>query len=60
MKPDLVDGIFQNIMVEKAACFPDQVRGYQHWQGEGNHQTDVPILHRIVPTFIVTSQPTGR
>jgi len=40
-------GIFQNIMVEKLPVSLIKFAVINHWQGEGNYQTEVRILSPI-------------
>src|SRR5437773_2735593 len=52
-------GIFQNIMVEKLPVSLIKFAVINHWQGEGNHQTEVRILFPDRSNLVVTSQPTA-
>jgi hypothetical protein len=52
-------GIFQNIMVEKLPVSLIKFAVINHWQGEGNHQTEVRILSPDRHNLVVTSQPTA-
>jgi hypothetical protein len=52
-------GIFQNIMVEKLPVSLIKFAVINHWQGEGNHQTEVRILSPDRSNLVVTSQPTA-
>src|SRR5213592_1922338 len=51
-------GIFQNIMVEKLPVSLIKFAVINHWQGEGNHQTEVRIMSPDKKNIVVTSQPT--
>ena len=51
-------GIFQNIMVEKLPVSLIKFAVINHWQGEGNHQTEVRIMSPDKQNLVVTSQPT--
>lgn len=51
-------GIFQNIMVEKLPVSLIKFAVINHWQGSGNHQTEVRILSPDRLNVVVTSQPT--
>ena len=51
-------GIFQNIMVEKLPVSLIKFAVINHWQGQGNHQTEVRILAPDKQNLVVTSQPT--
>ena len=51
-------GIFQNIMVEKLPVSLIKFVVINHWQGEGNHQTEVRIMSPDKQNLVVTSQPT--
>jgi hypothetical protein len=51
-------GIFQNIMVEKLPVSLIKFAVINHWQGAGDHQTEVRILAPDRTNVIVTSQPT--
>jgi hypothetical protein len=51
-------GIFQNIMVEKLPVSIIKFAVINHWQGQGNHQTEVRILSPNKSDLVVTSQPT--
>ena len=51
-------GIFQNIMVEKLPVSLIKFAVINHWQGEGNHQTEVRIMSPDKKNMVVTSQPT--
>ncbi|MGH9819556.1 MAG: DUF6941 family protein [Pyrinomonadaceae bacterium] len=52
-------GIFQNIMVEKLPVSLIKFAVINHWQGAGNHQTEVRILSPDRAGLVVTSQPTA-
>jgi hypothetical protein len=52
-------GIFQNIMVEKLPVSLIKFAVINHFQGEGNHQTEVRILSPDRSNLVVTSQPTA-
>ena len=52
-------GIFQNIMVEKLPVSLIKFAVINHWQGAGNHQTEVRILFPDRSNLVVTSQPTA-
>lgn len=52
-------GIFQNIMVEKLPVSLIKFAVINHWQGAGNHQTEVRILSPDKSNLVVTSQPTN-
>lgn len=52
-------GIFQNIMVEKLPVSLIKFAVISHWQGAGNHQTEVRILSPDKTNLVVTSQPTS-
>ena len=52
-------GIFQNIMVEKLPVSLIKFAVINHWQGAGNHQTEVRILSPDKVNLVVTSQPTA-
>lgn len=51
-------GIFQNIMVEKLPVSLIKFAVINHWQGAGDHQTEVRILSPDKTNLVVTSQPT--
>jgi hypothetical protein len=51
-------GIFQNIMVEKLPVSLIKFAVINHWQGTGNHETEVRILSPDRSNLVVTSQPT--
>ena len=51
-------GIFQNIMVEKLPVSLIKFAVINHWQGEGNYQTEVRIMSPDKQNLVVTSQPT--
>lgn len=51
-------GIFQNIMVEKLPVSLIKFAVINHWQGVGNHETEVRILSPDKSNLVVTSQPT--
>src|SRR5687768_16356991 len=51
-------GIFQNIMVEKLPVSLIKFAVINHWQGSGDHQTEVRILSPDKANLIVSSQPT--
>jgi hypothetical protein len=51
-------GIFQNIMVEKLPVSLIKFAVINHWQGAGDHQTEVRILAPDRTNVVVTSQPT--
>ena len=51
-------GIFQNIMVEKLPVSIVKFAVINHWQGEGNHSTEVRIMSPDKMNLVVTSQPT--
>jgi hypothetical protein len=52
-------GIFQNIMVERLPVSLIKFAVINHWQGDGNHQTEVRILSPDRSNLVVTSQPTA-
>jgi hypothetical protein len=52
-------GIFQNIMVEKLPVSLIKFAVINHWQGAGNHQTEVRIMSPDKQNLVVTSQPTS-
>lgn len=52
-------GIFQNIMVDKLPVSLIKFAVINHWQGEGNHQTEVRILSPDRSNLVVTSQQTA-
>jgi hypothetical protein len=52
-------GIFQNIMVERLPVSLIKFAVINHWQGQGNHQTEVRILSPDKSNLVVTSQPTA-
>jgi hypothetical protein len=52
-------GIFQNIMVEKLPVSLIKFAVINHWQGSGNHETEVRILAPDKANMVVTSQPTS-
>lgn len=52
-------GIFQNIMVEKLPVSLIKFAVINHWQGSGNHQTEVRILSPDRLNLVVTSQATS-
>ena len=52
-------GIFQNIMVEKLPVSLIKFAVINHWQGSGNHETEVRILAPDKVNMVVTSQPTS-
>ena len=52
-------GIFQNIMVEQLPVSLIKFAVINHWQGEGQHQTEVRILSPDKNSLVVTSQPTA-
>src|SRR6188508_3118909 len=52
-------GIFQNIMVERLPVSLIKFAVINHWQGQGNHQTEVRILSPDKANLVVTSQPTA-
>ncbi len=51
-------GIFQNIMVEKLPVSLIKFAVINHWQGQGNHETEIRILSPDKSNMVVTSQPT--
>src|SRR3954452_4781147 len=51
-------GIFQNIMVEKLPVSLIKFAVINHWQGQGNHESEVRILAPDKSNLVVTSQPT--
>ncbi len=51
-------GIFQNIMVEKLPVSLIKFAVINHWQGSGDHQTEVRILAPDKSNVVVSSQPT--
>lgn len=51
-------GIFQNIMVEKLPVSLIKFAVINHWQGAGDHETEVRILSPDKSNLVVTSQPT--
>jgi hypothetical protein len=52
-------GIFQNIMVEQLPVSLIKFAVINHWQGVGQHQTEVRILSPDKNNLVVTSQPTA-
>jgi hypothetical protein len=52
-------GIFQNIMVEQLPVSLIKFAVINHWQGVGQHQTEVRILSPDKSNLVVTSQPTA-
>ena len=52
-------GVFQNIMVERLPISLIKFAVINHWQGDGDHQTEVRILSPDKSNLIVTSQPTS-
>jgi len=51
-------GIFQNIMVEKLPVSLIKFAVINHWQGSGDHQTEIRILSPDKSNLVVSSQPT--
>lgn len=51
-------GVFQNILVEKLPVSLIKFAVINHWQGEGNHQTEVRIMSPDKRNLVVTSQTT--
>jgi len=51
-------GIFQNIMVEKLPVSLIKFAVINHWQGAGDHETEIRILAPDKTTLVVSSQPT--
>jgi hypothetical protein len=51
-------GVFQNIMVEKLPVSLIKFAVVNHWQGQGDHQTEVRILSPDKLNLVVTSAPT--
>lgn len=51
-------GIFQNIMVEKLPVSLIKFAVINHWQGSGDHETEIRILSPDKANLVVTSQPT--
>jgi len=51
-------GIFQNIMVEKLPVSLIKFAVINHWQGAGDHETEIRILSPDKTSLVVTSQPT--
>ena len=51
-------GIFQNIMVEKLPVSLIKFAVINHWQGAGEHETEIRILSPDKTSLVVTSQPT--
>ncbi len=51
-------GIFQNIMVEKLPVSLIKFAVINHWQGAGDHETEIRILSPDKANLVVTSQPT--
>ena len=49
-------GVFQNILVEKLPVSLIKFAVINHWQGEGNHQTEVRIMSPDRRNLVVTSQ----
>jgi uncharacterized protein DUF6941 len=52
-------GVFQNIMVERLPISLIKFAVINHWQGNGDHQTEVRILSPDKSNLVVTSQPTS-
>ncbi|HEV8592046.1 MAG TPA: hypothetical protein VGQ55_08085 [Pyrinomonadaceae bacterium] len=52
-------GVFQNIMVEHLPISLIKFAVINHWQGDGDHQTEVRILSPDKSNLVVTSQPTS-
>ncbi len=51
-------GIFQNIMVETLPVSLIKFAVLNHWEGIGDHETEVRILSPDRANLVVTSQPT--
>jgi len=51
-------GIFQNIMVESLPISLIKFAVLNHWEGVGDHETEVRILSPDRSNLLVTSQPT--
>lgn len=51
-------GIFQNIMVEKLPVSLIKFAVINHWQGSGDHETEIRILAPDKANVVVSSQPT--
>jgi hypothetical protein len=51
-------GIFQNIMVETLPVSLIKFAVLNHWEGIGDHETEVRILSPDKASLVVTSQPT--
>ncbi|MFN0279010.1 MAG: DUF6941 family protein [Pyrinomonadaceae bacterium] len=51
-------GIFQNIMVEKLPVSLIKFAVINHWEGQGNHETEIRVLSPDKANLVVTSQPT--
>ncbi len=51
-------GIFQNIMVEKLPVSLIKFAVLNHWEGSGDHQTEIRILSPDRSNVVVSSQPT--
>lgn len=51
-------GIFQNIMVETLPVSLIKFAVLNHWEGTGDHETEVRILSPDKANLVVTSQPT--
>ena len=52
-------GIFQNIMVDRLPVSLIKFAVINHWQGQGQYQTEVRILGPDKTNLVVTSQPTA-
>ena len=51
-------GVFQNLVVQQHPFNIIKFAVVNHWQGQGNHQTEVRILSPDKNNMVVTSQPT--
>src|SRR3954451_13152681 len=51
-------GIFQNIMVEMLPVSLIKFAVLNHWEGVGDHESEVRILSPDKANLVVTSQPT--
>ena len=50
-------GIFQNIMVDKLPVSLIKFAVINHWEGQGNHETEIRVLAPDKSNLVVTSQP---